>query len=381
MQRPETEYRFSVQTSEQVRGDADLLAQWETIIAREQSINRLYASPVWFEHLVQTSSIQPSLAAVYRGDRLVGVCTVQPRPHELRFAVGTRTLGKVKMRAVAVMGCEPLLPDDPAAWRGLYGALFRSFASDCIYLENVPTQSPAWSFLQGDGRRSNEYTVYVPRGVRPWYWLNLGGSFEQYLATKSGKTRSNLRRHMRDLRDQYGEVILHRTTAEDQVGPFLRQAKAVSEKSWQHRLLGERIGSGEYGEDSLADLARRGVLRSYLLTAGDRPCAFVFGHQHDKVFQYAEIGFDESLPPSASPGKVLLYLLIEDLCKHDPPVVLNFGVGDAQYKQHFGNGHGTDAAVTLCRRTAMNYLRLAAHSGFYSAVDLVKKVVRRKAVK
>ena len=51
--------------------------------------------------------------------------------------------------------------------------------------------------------------------------------------------------------------------------------------------------------------------------------------------------------PEYSPGKVLLYLLIEDLCNHRPPKCLTFFEGGAPYKDVFGTGVLEDASVLL----------------------------------
>ena len=52
---------------------------------------------------------------------------------------------------------------------------------------------------------------------------------------------------------------------------------------------------GVFGEPGgLAVLARLGLLRSYVLSSGDRPCAIVLGYQYHDIFHYAEIAFDQS---------------------------------------------------------------------------------------
>ena len=130
--------------------------------------------------------------------------------------------------------------------------------------------------------------------------------------------------------------------------------------------MGPRVADNEAARSRLADLAARGLLRSYLLRCGDDYCAYVLGYQSCGVFHYADIAFDERFA-SFSPGAVLLYLLIANLIEHRPPTAstrcpeVNFGIGDSGYKEQFGNWHSRESSVLLLRRTAANRLRVAAH--------------------
>ena len=118
------------------------------------------------------------------------------------------------------------------------------------------------------------------------------------------------------------------------------------------------------------------MLRSYLLRCGERPCAFVLGYQHGDVYHYAEIGYDRDFT-NFSPGMVLYYLLVRDLFAHRPPSTLNFGRGDADYKQRFGNVQREDVSIFLMRKTHRNRLRVGSHSAFRSFVSAARRAVRR----
>ena len=62
-----------------------------------------------------------------------------------------------------------------------------------------------------------------------------------------------------------------------------------------YRVLGDRIPTSDQGRRFFTCLAERGLLRSYLLSVGDRRCAFVVGYVYRGVFHYAELGFDSEL--------------------------------------------------------------------------------------
>jgi CelD/BcsL family acetyltransferase involved in cellulose biosynthesis len=99
------------------------------------------------------------------------------------------------------------------------------------------------------------------------------------------------------------------------------------------------------------------------------------GYQYQGVFHYAELGYDPALAP-ASPGTVLLFLLIQDLCAFDRPMVLNFGMGDAEYKRRFGNRHQTDDTLLLVKPTMRNRGALLTHRAFRRMVKIVRGMVK-----
>lgn len=374
---------LSILRAEEAFGNNELVQQWQAAVDARTSVNALYSSPTWCEHLRHVEPADELLVAVVRGakERLIGACPLRVQRFPLAFDVWSRILVKTTLRAVVVPEGAPELPREPDLYRRFFEGVFRAVPHcDCVYMPAVPTDSHAWELLRGEGGQSREYFAYLPYGVRPWYRLELEGGFEHYLRELGGhKSRYKLRRHVRDLKEHGGGSLnCVRVTTEEQVPHFLRAAAAVSARSWQSRVLGPRVVENDQQAGALKDLARLGVLRSYLLEAGGQPFAFVIGRQFKGVFHYAEIGFDES-QAALSPGTVLLYLLIEDLFKHDSPTVLNFGIGDAAYKRRFGNRQTQDAAVILFRRTLRNHVRRAAHAGFSTAVEWAKKVLRRKA--
>ncbi|HWU39522.1 MAG TPA: GNAT family N-acetyltransferase, partial [Candidatus Acidoferrum sp.] len=168
-----------------------------------------------------------------------------------------------------------------------------------------------------------------------------------------------------------------RVEAEDQVEAFLEAAERVRARSWQGRKLGPWNYSGEPAlvGPELKGLARAKILRSYLLECGGEPCAYNVGYQFDGVYHYKEPRFDEALG-RLSPGTVLLYLLLEDLFARDRPELLNFGIGNQPYKEHFGNQTAKDGSFLLFRRNLANRLRYMSLGAFHSEVCLAKRLLK-----
>src|SRR5262249_35857972 len=122
----------------------------------------------------------------------------------------------------------------------------------------------------------------------------------------------------------------------------------------------------------------RGLLRSYVLTAGTQPCAFVLGYQGRETFHHVQIGYDPSFA-GYSPGSVLHYLLFEDLILHRPPRWVSFGYGDSEYKRMFGNVHFEEAIVLLVNRRLISKLKVRSYTAFKSLSRIAKSWIRRSS--
>jgi CelD/BcsL family acetyltransferase involved in cellulose biosynthesis len=197
----------------------------------------------------------------------------------------------------------------------------------------------------------------------------------------SSKARRNIRREIRLLDEMAGgELRLSRITTPDQVEGFVASASHVSFRSWQRRVLAKGVRNDQRTLRKLEDLADRSLLRSYILQVGDTPCAFAIGYQHLSTYYFIQTGFDDEFK-AYSPGKILLYLFLEDLHTHDSPRTLDFGVGDATYKRRFGNCEREDLSCLILPRNVRNKICTGTHSLFTSAVDVTKRIIGRRVTK
>lgn len=358
--------------------DPRLRRRWEELNNDSGNVNLLYASPVWFDHLRKSHSVDELMLAVVRdeADEIIGVVPVLFKRHPFQYYVSSYPLLTLNLKAAHVLGSVPLLPDDARLHAQLYDALLgRGTNCDCVYMDTVPVESACWRYL--NEAEAKNYLVYAPNGARPWHLLRLPASSEAYLSQMSSKTRYTLRKKAKQLAERGGgQLEMTRADAQEHVAQFLSDSVKVSRNSWQHDILGTRIGDTEDDRAWFARLAESGLLRSYLLKCGERPCAFVVGYQFNDVFHYVELGYDRDFA-EWSPGTVLLHMLIQDLCDHRPASVLNFGMGDADYKRRFGNTQKEDVSILILRKSLVNRLRINSHSAFRSLVRLVRKLVRR----
>jgi hypothetical protein len=360
--------------------DAELLCRWRQRLAAIHPLNRPFATPEWFAYRARTHpAVSRGVAVVRDGaSETIGICPFEIRTLELPYVVSRSRLAIAKLRALVVSGSEPLLAASAIAYRQLFeGVLAECPDVDCIQLASVPADGVAWRLIHGECRSGSTYFAYlVGSPGRCRRFINLGNDFGQLLGSMGAKSRYNLKRTLRVFDAQSGgDVQCLKVTTEDQVDDYCARAHVVSERSWQHRMLGPREDQRALSAADLRGLARSGMLRSYLLSRGGEACSYVVGYQHAGVFHYAEIGYDSAIA-RLSPGTVLLHHVLDDLYANDPPALFDFGVGDAPHKRRFATGSVRDASVLVLRRSVRNYFVWASHGSLQSSVRLVKRVLR-----
>jgi CelD/BcsL family acetyltransferase involved in cellulose biosynthesis len=242
--------------------------------------------------------------------------------------LGAATSGRVERLAKAsseliMHGCAPAMLFESIPIGGeLWRALLRCASEPGLMLNVIGTPQPHW-------------------------YLDMPNNFGQYWQSFSAKSRKNLGRLLRSF-----QHTLHHVSKPSEVPALVEQLAMISSRSWQAGRIGLRIKSDDATRRHLAALASIGALRSYILEHEGSPVAFILGTQYRGRFIVDEMGFDASLR-SASPGRILCLLMIQDLLNSQSPLELDFGTGDAAYKQYFGTRHQVVASVVLARHSVL----------------------------
>ena len=361
--------------------DPTFEAQWKGLCGRHGGLEVLFQSPEWFAHLGRDSSASRRRVIVVRdGDQIVAVGAVHGREMDLPFDVGARHFGGFRLPGLVLLGGEPLAPPTRAVHDAFFTALVGELEEDqCVVMPMLGREAFFRRYVDDWVRANRGFFSYVPEtaGHGLTHSLTLSSTFEEYLNVHfNSKQRSHMKRRLKLLDDALGTVRLARYDSPSDVRAFLDGAQAVSRASWQFATVGPHFEASENWDDKLGDLARRGLLRSYILHAGERPVAFVLGYQRSDVFYHVKTGYDRSLSKLA-PGIDLLSLILHDLGATGRPQRVNFMFGDTEYKREFANVHVQSDELLLVRRNLRNVLRCGSHAAFRAGVTFARDRVRR----
>jgi hypothetical protein len=244
--------------------------------------------------------------------------------------------------------------------------------ADFLLIEDLDETAPLYSAVQDHG--SHGCQRFATHDFQPRRSIDFPATEAAYWSTFSSRSLSKFRRNLK----KFGRTRLERVTEIDQLPDFLRAAHEISKQSWQSRQFGLRIRNDDAELRQLSALAQHGLLRSYLWWVDEKPAAFAVCNQHRGCFRYEEIAYCAAFG-QYSPGRTMLQQIVEDLLRHDPPRSLDFGGGDAEYKQQFANRESRSGTIwlvpptwrarwslsflTVCRRVRTTARSLIKRSG------------------
>jgi hypothetical protein len=201
---------------------------------------------------------------------------------------------------------------------------------------------------------------YIPyRGKR--YFIDLSrGSFDDYLAKFSKKTRGNLRRQVRNFAEHCGQKLDFRyySTPED-MKEFRQHAVAISILTYQQKI-GFGFPEDEKFETSLIYEAGRGNVYGFVLMDKNNPVSYAFCRISSNIITYTLPGYDPKFA-HFSPGTVLLFLMLERLFAEHKFRLFDFGGQEWGYKALFATSYVDYVRVIWLPITAKNIILVTAH--------------------
>lgn len=296
------------------------------------------------EQRIAPADVQPHLA-IFRdadGPRAMVLGRIATR----RFAVslGYWRVPTPNLRYLQVVHGGLITDGTEAARAGVLAHLRDLLAGgglDAIYVNHLPVEHELHGALVAAGATEQ---IREPH----WQFRLVPGSYEQTVGVFSSKHRREMRRMDRVLCDRLGEAKLRRFERPEELAEMVRGCAAIAARTYQAGL-----GVGFTGEQPWDEIlkteARLGRLRGYWLECGGEPVAFQIGAIHESVYFMDFMGY---LPEHAKlgAGSVLHGRVLEDLCK-DGMTRVDYGFGDAQYKQTYGTESREEALLVLYGRS------------------------------
>jgi CelD/BcsL family acetyltransferase involved in cellulose biosynthesis len=360
-------------------------ADWKMLLAEQLHLTSIFQTPEFLRfRLLRHPDVRHRIAVVSAADgTIAGIVPIAVRNYPIEFSVLGRRLASVVMRCAHPLGGHLLMPQDESLYERLFVELLRNLADcDAILLDYLRPEAQLWDMLTlSHGLLRRNWIIHFPEGARELNTIALTGDFDAYLRKFSGKTRNSLRRKVRQMSEYgRGELTLQRFDTEETASEYLQRAAQISHHSWQYQKHGTQIPTTIAEQEATRELAREGFFRSYILRCGGEDLAFCSGWQYGRTYCYVKPAFDGKAA-RLSPGTVLLYLMIEDLCRVRPASCINLLQNDNPYKRMFGTHTGFDASVLIAPRRPRNVGVLNIHRASRAVVRYGKDLLGRPRVR
>lgn len=305
-------------------------------VDRYLSVNQAYGN----------SRVQPYIILIRKDGRPVAMLVGRIKEMPIRLKLGYKTLFSPTLRClrVAYGGVIGQVTNDVYEMlvRELMSTLTRG-ETDMVQFNHLRIDSQLYDFcrnMPGFLRKS-----YFPR-IQPHWQTHIPENVESFYESIPSKHKREWRRCERRLaKECEGPVEVFCYCKESEIDQIMKVACDISARSYKHAMnIG--ITDDALTRALLTQAAREGSLRAYVLYVNNDPCAFEFGVHYRETFFVEYMGYDPALS-SFGPGALLWVKVIEDLCTDSAINTLDYGFGDAPYKQRLGTKVWQEASVCI----------------------------------
>lgn len=290
---------------------------------------------------------------------------VTPVNYPLKFTIASRVLLSKKLKVIrfgafgraSFSDFHDLLP--PSSAGDLDGYLIQSIEVSRDFKNEISVR---------DGR-----LVYVLE-IFPRYLTHIDGTFEDFLALMSAKTRSTLRRKVRRFSELSDNLQIDWRTYETpvEIEEFFTQALPLAQVTYQARLFDGALPSADSFRQQALKMAGKGELRAYLLFLNSKPVAYLYTPLKGGVFIYAYLGYNREVA-KLSPGIVLQYLVLEKIFSDKSAEYFDFTEGGGSHKALFATESKNCCNVLYLENTLRNRLLFTMHRLWNQGVLIAKR--------
>jgi CelD/BcsL family acetyltransferase involved in cellulose biosynthesis len=322
--------------------------------------------------------LRPHLVVVEQGDEVRAMLIGRLERLEFGVRAGYRKLYTPWVHSITIVQGGVLGDVDEALFRRIVRevrASLESEGADVLVFRYLPLESPLY-------RVAAEEPPFLARQRvvdSEVHWeLDLPGSLDEILAALSSSTRQTVNRYVRRLEREYADRTAVRIfTDVSELDEFFTDIEPVSATTYQ-RALGVSFGDTPKDRERTRVSFEHGWFRGYVLYLDGVPRAFHHGELYRGRFRHGRPGYDPDYA-NLRIGTYLLLRVFEDLIAHPNASVVDYGVGDADYKRRFGTRSWREGSVVVYAPTFRALRVNATRTTLLGAVRLAKRVFGKGA--
>ena len=298
--------------------------------------------------------LSPCVLKVMKNEVPRGILVGRIENGSLPIRLGYAVFGRVPIRMLVIMEGEVIGTDSEVIKRQLMVFIDEIMDRErlhCALMVNIKVPSAmidAITSVFGNRR-------VCPAQGKDRHWLmSLPKTWDEFLMKRSRKHRYWLKRLevslIRYFQDRWR--IKKYTSLEDVI-EFVDAAESIASKTY-HRVLGVGFRRDVETFRRVVMEARRGQLQGYVLLIDDQPKAFWHCFDYERILYLVATGYDPAFRKYEL-GTVLLMRIFQEHCGRQIDMV-DFGLGDAGYKERFGSEYFEETSLYLFPQTARGIL-------------------------
>lgn len=254
----------------------------------------------------------------------------------------------------------------------LWSSLSRGEA-DAVIFSNLSEHSPLMAALM---KHAPEWWCEKEPAWSTHRSMALGNEPGFLLKSMRSKHRGWIRKKQKDLESAFpGKVTWKWLNSVDDVADLSARLETLASRTYQ-RGLGAGFVDNDEHRRRFALFASRHNLRVQLLEIDGNVRAFWIGLVYQGIFHSWATGYDPDLR-EYEPGTLVLLQLVDELTREGVRTI-DFGLGDAHYKERFGDASWREATLMLFAPSPKGFL-LRSASGICAFMDHMGRRFLQKA--
>lgn len=304
---------------------------WEENLSTPQSNIELFKTVV--NHRSQVE--KPCVFAIHENEKVSAIIVGRVEKTQIPIKLGYKTLFRATAHQLVIIG-GGFIGDFN---HGVLSAFFirvKEYAKenrlDLISISQIAKSSKIEASLDYSFKKSLQRID--SNNIIHWS-LALPANWDEYLKRFSKKRRYWIKRLPRVLDKEFNNNWkIKKYTLNDEADSFTKLAEQIASNTY-HRKIGVGFSANNEMQERIQSEASNGNLLGYILTIENQPCAFWYCTLFQEQIHLNSTGFDPSYRKFEL-GTILLSQLIADHCGTERSSV-DFGLGDANYKQRFAS--------------------------------------------
>jgi Acetyltransferase (GNAT) domain len=353
-----TEEALEVRTVDSAEGLETLRAHWEQFQHHPNADIDFFLTII----AARPEILHPLITVLYSDNEAVLLLAGRVEKVPVEIKIGYKVLLRPRLRRLTVVYGGLL--GDLTPWRARRAVealqnIMRRRRLDAVFLSSLRADGFLWSIA----KRSPSVFLrdYVPEIQAHWQ-MTLPPTSADLVKVLAGDPKFQFRRlerYRRSLeKDRRGRIAVHCLRSLEDVPRICEVAERITEKTYL-RELGAGFVNNQENQRRLELLAKKGLLRAFLLEAGGPVIAYWIGTRYGPVF-YLDFTSYHPEYRKYNVGTLLFVEMAKSLCEEGVGRI-DFGFGDAFYKHRFGDTSWNEASVYMfapsLRGVVVNALR------------------------
>ena len=340
---------FQIQTIKTLEGIENIRQVWKEMQAKE-AYPKINPDIDRYLSIIKTNTayeeIQPYIIHVNQNNRIVSILIGSIKKTPIKCNIGRKTIFRPTLKTLdivygGILGnptgeiCNVLIDE-------LIKALRRGDA-DVVNFNHVETNTELYKTAL---KKTNVFCRNYFSKIETHRYMLIPQDFKQFLNACSHNQRRNIRRWTKKFERKFANRFEIKTYCdEDEIDSLLDKMAHISAKTYQ-RAFGSGIINNEITQVLFRYAAKKGWLRTYILSINDQPCAFWTGLIYNRIFFAEATGYVPEFKDYHI-GTMLFIKLVEDLCKDSEVDHIDFSFGEGQHKQWGESRSWSEASIHI----------------------------------